>query len=193
MTSNMPYHRASDEQPRFSSTSFPDTPKYKRATHHRLLIDNRDRPGFPNSNPFAFAINLQDCGLSGYEHVLSCELKSCSFPKIANEQYVIVEIDELAERDLLSSTSPGLSNKAMAICYFDNSSNPAGFVKPARGRDFTEQTVLFVPPKRRLDRLTISFRTHDGSIVTTAATAGVSDVSLLLEIVTVGAAQLPSN
>lgn len=192
MTS-MPYHRGSDETPRFSSNSFPDTPKYKRATHHRLLIDNRDRPGFPTSDPFSFIINLQNCGLGGYEHVLSCELKSCAFPKIANEAYVIVEIDELAERDLLESTAPGLSNKSMAIVYFDNSSNTPGFVKPARGRDFTEQTVLFVPPKRRLDRLTINFRTHSGAIVSPADTGGVTDVSMLLEIVTVGAAQLPSN
>lgn len=184
----MEYARGSHEIPRFSVVAQADTPKHSRITMHRLLVDNRDRPA--GAHPFQFVVNLADAGMSGFENVLSVEMRALAFPKIENEQYVVCEIDELEDRDLLNSTAPGLKNKAFAICYFDSSTNAPGFIKPARGRDFAEQTVVFAPPKRRLDKLSITFRTHSGAVVQPAQTGNVDAFSMLLEIATTGASQL---
>ena len=191
---DMEYRRDPKEHPRFSNQdALPDLPRFQRLTHHRLLVDNRDRLGYPSSNPFEFVVNLHESGLSGFDHVTSVELRSLSFPKIDGEQFVVVEVKELADRELLQSTSPNLSNRAMACVYFDNGSMAPGALKPARGRDFLEQVVTFSPPKRQINKLSISFKTHSGAVVSSSVTGGVTDVSMVLEIVTLGASQLPSS
>lgn len=190
----MEYRRDPREHPRFSNQdALPDLPRYQRLTHHRILIDNRDRVGYPASDPFEFVVNLHEAGMSGFDYVTSAELRSLSFPKIDGEQFVIVEVKELADRELLQSTSPGLSNRSFACVYFDNGGMAPGALKPARGRDFLEQVVTFSPPKRQLNRLSVSFKTHSGAAVSPSVTGGVTDVSMVLEIVTLGASQLPSS
>ena len=150
----------------------------------RLFVDNRDAES-TSVSPFNFKVYLgndpsRSTGLSGYENVVSVELKGVSFPKIANERYVILSIDELND-NLLDSTSQAAHN-AFAIIYFDSDALPTGTVKPFKGTDFYMKQLHFKPPLAQLNKFSIKFLKHDGSVVTGADTNGVTHASLLFEI-----------
>ena len=148
----------------------------------RLFIDNRDADA-TSISPFDFKVYLGSTGssgLSGYENVISVELKGVSFPKIANERYVIISIDELND-NLLDSTSQAAHN-SFAIVYFDSDALAPGTVKPFKGSDFYMKQLLFKPPLAQLSKFTIKFLKHDGTVVTSSDTNGVTHASLLFEI-----------
>lgn len=145
---------------------------------HRLFVDNRDREA--GSDPFDFTINLEKNGVSAYQNVSEVELKALAMPKVANEPFILVNISELND-NMLDSTN-ATANKSYAVVYFDNNQMTAGEVKPIKGADFYLKQVQFQPPIGRLDRLSISFLKHDGSVVTTADTSNNANVSMLFEV-----------
>lgn len=103
-------------------------------------------------------------------------------PKINNEMYGIVDIEELND-SLLDGTN-NATNRSFAVGFFDSSLLNPGDIKVIR--DFYSQKVVFNPPLQKLDRLTIKVLKQDGSIVTTADTGNVSTLSMLLEVETTG-------
>lgn len=186
------YTRAPESMPYFSfapmapstSTSVSATPPDSQVTVKRLFIDNRDRDTNFGS-PFDFKIVFgndpdRSVGIAGYRNIVSAELKAIAFPKVANERYVIVSIEELKDNMLDSSTSA--AQDAFAIVYFDSDTLATGAVKPLKGVDFYQKSIVFKSPLAKLDSLTIKFLKHDGSVVTLADTNNVSHVSLLFEI-----------
>jgi hypothetical protein len=180
------YSRNESESPYYSYVppSVTQPPKDSLVAK-RLFIDNRDIDPTSRS-PFDFKVYMggndhpRPCGPIGYDNVVSVELKGVSFPKIANERYVILSIDELND-DLLDSTSQAAHN-AFAIIYFDSDALATGTVKPCKGTDFYMKQLFFRPPLAQLNKLSVKFLKNDGSVVTGADTNGVTHISLLLEI-----------
>jgi hypothetical protein len=192
--------RTSDEAPYFSSL-FGATdvtrdrakelpPPRDTAVVRRLMIDARDRFDVANTSPFDFRIYLDNAfrsnstGVSSYENVTSVELKALAIPKVADEPYVIVNIDECND-SVLDSTS-NTANRAYAVAYFDSDTMTTGTIKPIKGQDFYYKRAVLNPPLPRLDRMSIRFLKHDGTVVTLSDTANSSHVSLLFEITSVG-------
>lgn len=180
------YTRAEGEIPYFSH--LPNVGAAPTGTVvKKLFIDNRDRYDAANTSPFAFSIYMgndpyRSVGTSGFENVQSVELKAIAFPKVANERYVVVRIDELKDTLLSASCQP--AEHSFAVVYFDSDALGTGVVKPLKGIDFYQKQLVFKPPLAKLNSLNIRFLKHNGNVVTTADTAGVTHVSLLLEITT---------
>ncbi|NBS69195.1 hypothetical protein EBT31_09830 [bacterium] len=149
-------------------------------TRHRLFVDNRDRDTDVYPNPFQFTLHFDTCGVPSYNNVHSVELKGISVPKCNNEPYVILSIDELND-NMLDATSN--VNQAYAVVYYDNNQMTPGDVRPVKGTDFYLKNVEYKPPLRRLDRLSVSIRKHDGSLVSTADTGNNTNVSMLFEVI----------
>jgi hypothetical protein len=149
----------------------PAAPKTEIVTR-RLLVDNRDRAA--EGSAFDFTVNFTE-----YEHVVSAELKMASIPKVANESYVVLDIDQLNDLTLNATNIVGL--RSYAIAYFDSSLLSAGDVKPIK--DFWAQKSVYAPPIRKLDKLSIKVLKPDGSAVDPATdTNAKTNVSLLLEL-----------
>lgn len=185
------YQRNPADVPYFSSGVTIPAPnsRAQQAVVNRLFVDNRDRHDYPTSSPFDFQVYLGNdprasAGVRGYENVTSVELKAVALPKVANERYVIMSVDELND-NMLESTTPAAHN-AFAIVYFDSDGLTAGSVKPLKGSDFYQKQLLFKPPLARLHRLSIKFLKHDGTVITTADTGGENHVSILFEVTTRG-------
>lgn len=182
------YSRADTDVPYFSGvTSFlPAKGPGEQTTVRRLFVDSRDRYGYPAGSAYNFKVYLgndpeRSVGISGYENVTSVELKAVAFPKVANERYVIVSIDELND-DMLDATCSSAHN-AFGIVYFDSDALAAGQVKPLKGVDFYQKQLLFRPPLAKLNSLSVKFLKHDGTAVGAADTGGAeANVSLVLEI-----------
>jgi len=157
-----------------------ERPSYALLTR-RLFVDSRDAS--VRRGPFDFTIRLDgDVGRNRYRNVTSVELKACCIPKVASEDYVILDIEQLKDSNIDSSV-PHL-NDGFAVSFFDNSSLAPGDVKLS-DKNFS-QRVLFDPPKT-LDRLDIKLRKHDGSLITDADTGGTSNVtSFLFDITMLG-------
>ena len=172
------YQRQEGNNPYFSVAFGADVPRPNVKTVRRLFIDNRDRPA--GSDPFNFTINLEQAGVAAYDNVVNVELKGLSFPKVASEPYVILDIAEL--NDTVMDSTNDAANKAYAMVYFDNNQMTAGDVKPIKGADFYMKQVQYVPPIRRLDRLSLRFLKHSGAVITTADTGNNSNVTLLFEV-----------
>lgn len=182
---------ARTEEPYFSFVPGIKPPPQASTVHvasgiqlRRLFIDNRDRHE-SSASPFDFKLFLgndasRSIGISGYENVLSVELKALAFPKIANERYVILRIDELRDSYLDATCSP--AQDAFAIIYFDSDALATGSIKPLKGVDFYQKQLVFRPPLSKLNSLSIKFVKHDGNVVTTSDTGGESNVSLMLEV-----------
>jgi len=180
------YARGPNNAPHFSSVIMPPG-KDEQTVVRRLFIDNRDRYDAANTSPFDFKIYLgndpnRSVGISGYENVVSIELKAVTFPKIANERYVIMSIDELND-NVLEATNSGTHN-AFAIVYFDSDLLAPGTVKPFKGSDFYLKQLLFRPPLAKLNTLSFKFLKHPGALVTTSDTNNETHVSVVLEITT---------
>lgn len=181
------FQRDPSDVPYFSSGVTIPAPnsRAQQAVVHRLFVDNRDRHNYPASSPFDFQVYLGNdprasAGVQGYENVTSVELKAVALPKVANERYVIMSVAELND-NMLESTTPAAHN-AFAIIYFDSDALAAGAIKPLKGADFYQKQLVFKPPLARLNRLSVSFLKHDGTVVTTGDTGGVDHVSVLLEV-----------
>tara|TARA_B100001996_G_C18667215_1_gene595319 strand:- start:1137 stop:1661 length:525 start_codon:yes stop_codon:yes gene_type:complete len=127
-----------------------------------LFIDARDYLTASNTD-LSFVVNLQDIGMPDYEEVEEVELKSIMFPKIAGEEYYILDIPEFTGR--VHSTDNGSHDK-FAVVYYDSSQTSAGDVKPMKGQDFDKKVHVFNPIKKRLSRFTVTFRKYGGDIIT---------------------------
>ena len=144
----------------------------------RLLIDSRDAQA-SHYRPFQFTIRLDpDMSIQRFRNIQCVELKLASIPKVAGEQYVVLDITELRDSNLDASNQT--SHEAFAVVYFDNSNLSAGAIKPMD--KFFAQKTYFNPPIASLDRLTVTIRKPDGSIVSPSETNGVEDVSFLLQV-----------
>ena len=184
--------RTAAETPYFSSMFSPtktvESAAAPTGTTHRLFVDARDRYDSANSSPFNFRVYLDNAhrdnhtGVSAYENVTSIEMKGLAIPKIANEPYVIVDIDECNDNVLDATSNP--ANGAFAIAYYDSDTLSVGSVKPIKGIDYYQKRVVFNPPIPRLDRLSLKFKKHDGNVITVSDTANTAHVSVLFEITT---------
>ena len=136
-------------------------PETKTYIKH-LLIDFRN---FKDQidDELKILLRFTEQGFAPYENVISVELKAVSFPKIDNEVYYILDIDEFSGR--LDSTDNTGSHNSFAIIYYDNSGNNVGFIKPMKGKDFDEKTHIFNPIEKRINYLNISFKKFGGNII----------------------------
>jgi len=180
------FKRSENPPHSFAPPDFPDTKKQKdfETRKHILFVDNRDRPGAPDSSPFSFTMPLTET----YENVISCELRSLVFPKVADEMYVVIDIREF---DGVMDSTDNPNHRKFAVAFFDgiDAVDPSRCARPGdrkaiKGVDFYQKVKLFNPPMAKLSRLSIDFRTHGGQLVSPADTANVVDVSFILEIVT---------
>lgn len=170
------YAREGNAIPYFAS-SYVDQPRPTMTQSRRLLVDYRDRE---RGGPFDFVIQFGKNGVTAYEQVKSVEMKMLALPKIQNEMYAIVDIEEL--NDSLLDGSNNAANRSFAVGFFDSSTLNTGDIKVCK--DFHSQKVIFNPPLQKLDRLTIKVLKRDGNVVTTGETANVDAMSMLLEIET---------
>lgn len=154
-------------------------PRRKASTYtRRLLIDSRDAdPGV--YQPFRFSIRLdRNMSRERYQNIRCVELKLASIPKVANEQYVVLDIQELRDSNLDASNQT--SHESFAVVYFDNSNLTPGAYKPMD--KFFSQKTYFSPPISSIDRITVTLRKPDGSIVDVSETGGQHHVSFLLDV-----------
>lgn len=147
----------------------PEAPKTEIVTR-RLLVDNRDKA---SGTAFDFTVNFTE-----YEHIVSAELKMAAIPKVHDEAYVVLDIDQLNDLTLNATNTVGL--RSYAIAYFDSSSLSDGDVKPIK--DFWGQKTTYTPPIRKLDKLSVRILKPDGTTVTASDTGSKTNVSLLLEL-----------
>jgi hypothetical protein len=186
-----PYFSQSFIDPNARQSDFP-------VTKHTLFVDNRDRlalneaQGGPATNtaPYAFTISLDSLGRGRYENISSCELKELVFPKIANETYVVVDIEEFRDTYDSLNTTDGANDPVFAIVYFDGVEGctadcgmKTGDRKPSD--DIVGGNIVFKPTLQTIRKLTCNFRKHGGSVVTMADVGNVENVSFVLEIKTV--------
>lgn len=159
----------------FSNVYIPEhlSPKLDEKKHI-FFVDSRDVQN--KYEDFSYAIEIP----TPYKNVKSIELKGMSFPKIADENYVILEIDECKDR--VESVDGGSANRTFAVCYFDKLDT--GEVRPTRGADFDRKFYTFNPPLNKLGRINIRFKKHGGNVVTTSDVNGFINHTLLFEITT---------
>lgn len=157
-------------------------PKDARLLRHRVLIDNRDRHDKANTSPFDFRVNAAETGVSRFENVVSVELKALAFPKIANENYVILDSFEL--NDHIEATNSS-AHRSYNIAYFDNDTLATGSVKPIKAKDMAfDVEKVFNPPLAQLDRFSFTFKKYDGNVVALSDVASNANVSLCLDVTT---------
>jgi hypothetical protein len=145
----------------------------------RLLVDYRDRE---SGVPFDYVVRFGKNGVTSYEHVRSVEMKMLALPKITNEMYAVIDIEELND-SLLDGTN-NATNRSFCVGFFDSSVLNAGDIKVSK--DFYSQKVIFNPPLQKLDRLTIKVLKQNGNVVDVSETNNVSSMTMLLEIETNG-------
>lgn len=146
----------------------------RQKTTHIFFVDSRDVQN--KANDFQYDIVMD----TPFKNVHSIELKGLSFPKVNNEQYVIVDIDECKDR--VESVDNSASHRSFAVCYFDKLNT--GEVRPMRGADFDRKYYEFKPTVSKLGKLRISFKKYDGNVVTTGDVNGILDHTLLFEVTT---------
>lgn len=173
----------SSAEPYFSVVYKPEgkPPQFtNRVTVNRLHVDNRDRA--VGTSPFDFVVDFKNMPFDGYDNVISAELRALAFPKVAEHEYVVMDIVEL--QDHMNSTRQ-FADGTFNVGYFKSSSMPTGEVQPLRGADLVFQgEKVFNPPIAKLDRLTVRFFKPNGDLVTDSDTAGNVSVSLCLELKT---------
>lgn len=145
----------------------------RHKTTHIFFIDSRD---VNKTKDFQYDILME----TPFKNVCSIELKGLSFPKVQNEQYVIIDIDECKDR--LTSVDNSASHRSFAVCYFDKLNT--GEVRPMRGADFDQKKYEFKPVVNKLGKLRISFKKYNGEIITSGDVNGVLDHTLLFEVTT---------
>jgi hypothetical protein len=156
----------------------------------RILFDSRDL-STASSNVFTgtfYLGNPNDSTADGQpmiKNVISIELKGISFPKISNERYVILDFDNINDKQLGATNSN--SHNSFAVVYFDSDLLPAGAQKPSKGTDFYQKTIRYRPALNKLDRITVNFKKQNGSTVTSSDVGGTANVqySFLLEVTSI--------
>jgi hypothetical protein len=183
------YSRTSNSIPYFSGIQSTEPPPDLKPVTRRLLIDSRDGSYTKSGNPFDFEVQLSSLGVEPLEHVLSVECKILAVPKVANETYCIVDIEQL--RDERFSATNDAANRGFVVSFFDSSPGTGtgaglqpGDYKP--NRDFYGQKVTFTPLLNKVDKLNVRILTQSDAVVVPLQTANVTTVSMLLEFVTVG-------
>lgn len=168
------YHEYMTGENRRDQTLVP--PRKKSKTTRRLLIDSRDAETY---EPFRFTVYLnRDIAIQRYTDVSCVELKLASIPKVEDEQYVVLDIEELRDSNLDASNPT--AHESFAVVYFDNSRLATGTYKPMD--KFFSQKTYFTPPIGSIDRLTVSVRKPDGNLVSTSETGNNEHVSFLLDV-----------
>ena len=152
-------------------------------TKHMVLVDNRDRVD-TSSSPFDFVVDFPSLGLQPFKNVTSVALKGVGFPKVMNEDYVLIDIEELNGGTSFVTSATNLGSGIFGSMYFDSSALNPGDVRPKFGTEVYSDPIPFQPALSQLSKLRIKFRKQSGAIVTTADTAGVDRASLVLGIVT---------
>lgn len=161
----------------FSNVYYPP-PEGQNSTHVKnvFFVDSRDIQAKDKISDFEYSIVFD----TTFKNVHSIELKGISFPKIANENYVILDIDECKDR--LGSIGGSAADRTFSIVYFDNVST--GVIRPMRGADFDQKKYKFNPVASKLGKIQIKFKKQDGSVVTQNDVNNVTNHTLLFEIVT---------
>jgi len=159
-------------------SSFLQSPRSVAAalTSRRIFLDSRHASR--RDGPFEFTFRLDDFGRNRYRNVQCIQLKAVGMPKVANEEYVIIDVLQARDSDIDSSVP--VLNDGFAVSYFDNSSLSPGDVKMS-DKCFSQRAV-FDPPISSLDKFDVRILKHDGTLVTDADTANSNNVSLLFEI-----------
>lgn len=157
-----------------------------RGTHITVSSGWEGAFTYPGGSPFQLTVYLDDPfkGIGGTElhRVETIELKSLAFPKIANETYVIMDIEQLRDDRLISTNTTVVHG--FAVMYFDASTLPTGDIKPMKGMDFWQRDIVFRPIVPKLTTLSVTFKKPDGNIVSAADTGNVRECSFMLEITT---------
>jgi len=151
----------------------------------RVLIDNRDRIAASKS-AFDFIVDFSDFD-DTYRNVSSVTLLGASIPKVANEDYCLVDIEEM-NHNQLETSSGNYSMPGSDVIFFDSSLLTAGQVKPIEGHRFCPKKYAFDPPLTHLRSLHVRILKHAGTkgapptVISAADTGGVDRLSLLFEI-----------
>lgn len=143
----------------------------------RLLVDSRDAT--TTTAPFDFTVSVNnDLSRGTYKNIESVELKLAAIPKVADENYVALDIEQLRDSNLDGSNQA--THDAFAVTFFDNSSLSAGDYKPID--KIFHQKAVFAPPIASLDKLHITVRKQDGNVVQTSETGNTEQVQLLMDV-----------
>ena len=138
-------------------------PTYKQ----RLFIDIRDVLDQVSKNlNLSFNIILSNSStqkginVPTYDQCSQAEILAVNLPKISNELYFVLDIDEF--QNSFHSTNDGIHDK-FATLFFDDL--PDGSSKPLKGSDFAAKISKFNPIKQSLNKLQIKFRKYGGNII----------------------------
>lgn len=169
-------------EPYFSQNFAPEVQRIQYVKQ-QLFIDARDfEHEISSKNKMEMTVNFStsntnsSLNIGPYNEVVQVELLGLCFPKVANENYVIIDIPEL--HGVLHSSDNIGSHDKFAIVYFDNAQMSPGETKPMKGKDFAPKICRLNPPIKSLNKFTIKFLTHGGSIV---GPVNLNNVSLLFE------------
>jgi len=143
-----------------------------------IFVDSRSVPSA--GDPFNYRVVFGEVGIPHFKGVTKIELKGISFPKVENEDYVLLKLNDL-NTSFWSSDGSSQKTDLFAVIYFDNSSLPTGTRKPSKGSDFTEKMVEF-DGGIFLAYLHLEFTLFNGEPITTAKTNDISNHSVILEI-----------
>lgn len=142
-----------------------------------VFIDSRSRND--EDSAFNYKLTFSDIGLPPFKNVTKIELKAISFPKVQNEDYVLLKINDL-NTSFWTSDGATQQTDIFSVIYFDNSLMVDGVKKPAKGSDFYQKIV-------QLDGIYLSFfhiqySLYNGQEVTVDKTNNIVENSLVLEI-----------
>jgi hypothetical protein len=169
-------------EPYFSQNFAPNPPAVQMYKQ-QLFIDARDfQSEITENNKMEFTVKFSShyennsLNLGAYSEITQVELLGLCFPKIANENYVIVDIPEF--HGVMHSSDNTGSHDKFAIVYFDNAQMTT--TKPMKGKDFAPKICKFNPPLKRLNKFTIRFLQYRGATID-PNDLNLKNVSLLLE------------
>lgn len=126
-----------------------------------LHVDSRNRDTTAYPKAWEYRLSLDETCMSIPKNVTEVELVGWCFPRIENEEYVVLEISELGAR--MQSSDNNSTNK-FATLFFDNYNLPKGEIKPMKGSDYDRKVIKFSPPLPALPHLTIKFTKFGGDI-----------------------------
>ena len=172
------YSRCSD--PHFSNTYQTSKPKLNKKMS-TIFVDSRDKD--PSMGDFSYTIYLEhdsykSISISQIKNVSEIAIKNVCFPKVTNEDYVILDISEF--QDNIISTDNSGSHRSTAITYFDSSNLIPGERKPCY---VCCNSSVVLNPEIDLNKLTVKFMKHGGDLVQLSDTNNISQHSFTLEII----------
>jgi len=148
-----------------------------RITEQLIFIDSR----FTTGNPYEYTIDFATMSGS-YRNVTKIELLALSFPKIADEHYVIMSMDQCD--DHVDSNNPQVHRKSCVV-YFDNSTLSTGVIKTVYPIAGNGRVFMQSPPLAQLSKLKVSFTkgTPDNNVITLLGD-GLDNHSFLIQLTT---------